>query len=106
MPTSLISTLLPIVVLGITGLIAIVKVKAKADETHQDMVGVLKDLDRLEKEAHQTTKLVAQMHQAEKNISQLWKAHDDLLTKLERHRDRLDERFIMLREKVNGKGSS
>jgi len=103
MDTSLIKTLLPVAILAITGLIALVKVKAKSDQTAQDMVGVLKDLDRLEKEAHHTTRLLAQVSQLEKNVTQLWKANDDLLVKLERHRDRLDERFIMLREKVNGK---
>ncbi len=102
MDMSLLRTILPVLLLGITGLIALVKIKAKADQTAQDMVSAIKDLDRLEKDAHHTTTLVAKMDQVEKNIGKLWQAHDDLLTKLERHRDRLDERFIALRDKING----
>ena len=97
-----ISTALPVVVLGITGLIAIVKVKAKSDQTASDLTAAIKDLDRLEKDSHHTTKLLAQMEQIEKNVSKLWNANDALLDKLERHRDRLDERFIALRDKLNG----
>jgi hypothetical protein len=84
-------------------LIAIVKVKARSDQTAQDMVGARKDLDRLEKDAHHTTRLLSQMDQVEKNVSKLWQANDHVLDKLERHRDRLDERFIELRDKFNGK---
>jgi len=102
MDLSLLRTILPVLILAITGLIALVKIKAKADQTAQDMVAAIKDLDRLEKDAHDTTTLVAKMDQVEKNIGKLWQAHDDLLTKLERHRDRLDERFIALRDKING----
>ena len=95
-------TILPILFLSITGLIALVKIKSKSDQTATDMAAVIKDLDRLEKDAHHTTKLLAQMEQVEKNISKLWAANDALLDKLERHRDRLDERFIALRDKLNG----
>jgi len=83
-------------------LIAIVKVKARSDQTAQDMVGARKDLDRLEKDAHNTTRLLAQVEQLEKNVTKLWEANDHMLEKLETHRDRLDERFIALRDKFNG----
>ena len=95
-------TILPILFLSITGLIALVKIKAKSDQTATDVVAVVKDLDRLGKDSHHTTKLLAQMEQIEKNVSKLWQANDALLDKLERHRDRLDERFIALRDKLNG----
>jgi|TARA_R110000787_G_scaffold70654_1_gene157185 septal ring factor EnvC (AmiA/AmiB activator) len=96
-------TFLPIAILGITGLIALVKVKARADGTYQDMVGVRKDLDRLEKEAadwsRTTVKLVAQLEQAEKNITALWNAHENVLSKHDSARDRLDDRFTSLRDR-------
>lgn len=102
----LISTALPVVALGVTGLIAIVKVKGRSDQTYQDMVGARKDLDRLEKEAagwsRTTVKLVAQLDQAEKNITKLWEANESLLSKHDTARDRLDERFIALRDRLNG----
>lgn len=77
------------------------------------MIGAIKDLDRLEKDAHHTTRLLAQVEQLEKNVSKLWEAdalkladqrriEAVLVDKMERHRDRLDERFIILRDKING----
>ena len=102
MDLSSLKTILPILLLSITGLIALVKIKAKSDTTATDLMAVIKDLDRLEKDSHHTTKLLAQMEQIEKNVSKLWQANDALLDKLERHRDRLDERFIALRDKLNG----
>lgn len=94
-------------------LIAIVKVKAKADQTASDLASFSKDLDRLEKDAHHTTRLLAQVEQLEKNVSKLWEAdalklseqrriEAQLIDKMESHRDRLDDRFIQLRDKING----
>tara|TARA_R110000824_G_scaffold164841_1_gene341289 strand:- start:393 stop:725 length:333 start_codon:yes stop_codon:yes gene_type:complete len=94
---------LPIAVLALTGLVALVKVKARSDTTFQDMVGARKDLDRLEKEAaawsRTTVKLVAQLDQAEKNITKLWSANESVLAREDRARDRLDDRFTQLRDR-------
>ena len=99
-------TFLPIAVLALTGLIALVKVKGRADQTYQDMIGARKDLDRLEKEAadwsRTTVQLSARLDQAEKNITALWSANESLLKKQDSARDRLDDRFIALRDKLNG----
>ena len=99
-------TFLPIAVLALTGLIALVKVKGRADQTYQDMIGARKDLDRLEKEAadwsRTTVQLSARLDQAEKNITSLWTANSNLLAKQDSARDRLDDRFIALRDKLNG----
>ena len=105
MDTSELRVFLPIAVLALTGLIALVKVKARADQTFQDMVGARKDLDRLEKEAaawsRTTVKLVAQQEQADKNITKLWAANEGVQAREDRARDRLDERFTQLRDRFS-----
>ena len=101
MDMALLKTLIPLFLASAAALIAIVKVKAKADQTHHDLSGLKKDLERLEKDAHHTTRLLAQMEQVEKNVSKLWTANDDVHDKLESHRDRLDERFIALRDRFS-----
>ena len=105
MDTSELRVFLPIAVLALTGLIALVKVKARADQTFQDMVGARKDLDRLEKEAaawsRTTVKLAAQQEQAEKNITKLWAANEGVQAREDRARDRLDERFTQLRDRFS-----
>ena len=104
-----IKVFLPIAILALTGLIAIVKVKSRADQSYQDLKGIQKDLDRLEKQSNDwsrtTVRLEARLDQAEKNVTALWSAQNDNLSKLDKHRDRLDERFIALRDKINGSGS-
>ena len=103
MDTGLLKTFLPIAILAITGLIAIVKVKSRADQSYQDLKGIQKDLDRLEKEAaawsRTTVKLVAQLDQAEKNITKLWSANESVLSREDKARDRLDDRFTSLRDR-------
>mgnify|MGYP003152132224 CR=1 FL=1 len=97
---------LPIAILAITGLIAIVKVKSRADQSYQDLKGIQKDLDRLEKQSNDwsrtTVKLAAQQEQAEKNITKLWAANESSMSREDKARDRLDERFIALRDRFNG----
>ena len=94
---------LPIAILAITGLIAIVKVKSRADQSYQDLKGIQKDLDRLEKQSNDwsrtTVKLVAQLDQAEKNITKLWSANESVLAREDKARDRLDDRFTKLRDR-------
>jgi len=94
---------LPIAVLALTGLVALVKVKARSDTTHTDMVGARKDLDRLEKEAaawsRTTVRLEAQLDQAEKNITKLWSANEGVQAREDKARDRLDDRFQDLRDR-------
>ena len=96
-------TFLPIAILALTGLIALVKVKARADQTYQDMVVARKDLEMDEKEAadwsRTTVKLVAQLDQAEKNITKLWSANEAVLAREDKARDRLDDRFTSLRDR-------
>ena len=87
--------------------------KSKGEQTAQDSVALRKDVDRLEKDAHDTTQLKAQMSQVEKNISTLWGAVNDMSTeqkraeanligKIERLRDIFDDRANALRDKING----
>jgi len=96
---------LPIAVLALTGLVALVKVKARGDTTFAEMVAARKDLDRLEKEAadwsRTTVQLSARLEQAEKNVTALWNANSSLLAKHDSARDRLDERFIALRDRFS-----
>ena len=109
MDTGLLKTFLPIAILAITGLIALVKVKSRADQSYQDLKGIQKDLDRLEKEAaawsRTTVKLVAQQEQAEKNITKLWTANEGVQAREEKARDRLDDRFTKFRDRF-GNGDS
>ena len=117
-------SLLPVLVLAVTGLITLVKIKAKADTTANDLYSFIKsaskDIDRLESDSHHTTRIRAQSDVHEKNITVLWTAQNDmsklisdtdkvLSDKLERHRDRADQaqtdmmgRVMALREKING----
>ena len=87
--------------------------KSKGEQTAQDATALRKDVDRLEASGHDTTQLKAQMSQVEKNISTLWAAVNDMSTeqkraeanligKIERLRDILDERANALRDKING----
>ena len=77
--------------------------KSRADQSHQDLKGIQKDLDRLEKEAaawsRTTVRLEAQLDQAEKNITKLWGANDSTLQREDTARDRLDDRFTKLRDR-------
>ena len=116
--------ILPAILIGITGIIAITKIKSKSDQTAHDLYSFIKsvtrDLDRLEADSHHTTRIRAQSEVHDKNISVLWSTQNDttklinetstnLNDKLERHRDRADQaqtdmmsRVMALRDKLNG----
>jgi septal ring factor EnvC (AmiA/AmiB activator) len=109
----ILKSLIPLVLAAGAITVALVKVKSKGEQTAQDATALRKDVDRLEKDAHDTTQLKAQMIQVEKNISTLWSAVNDMSTeqkraeanligKIERLRDILDERANALRDKING----
>ena len=102
MDIAILKTLIPLALTAIGGLIAIVRLQAKVAENSKQLDMLSKDVGRLEKESEVTVTLVAKMEQAERNVTQLWAANDAMLAKLERHRDRLDERYISLRDKING----
>ncbi len=117
-------SIIPALILGVTGVIAITKIKSKSDQTAHDLYSFIKsvtrDLDRLEADSHHTTRIRAQSEVHDKNISVLWTTQNDttklinetsttLNDKLERHRDRADaaqtdmmSRVMALREKING----
>ena len=103
MDVGLLKTLIPVLILAITGLIAIVKVKSLADQSHQDLKGIQKDVDRLEKQSNDwsrtTVRLEAQLEQAEKNITKLWAANEGVQAREDKARDRLDDRFTSLRDR-------
>ena len=42
---------------------------------------------------------MAQLDQAEKNITKLWSANESVLTREDKARDRLDDRFTSLRDR-------
>jgi hypothetical protein len=92
MDVATLKTLIPLALTAIGGLIAIVRLQSRAAENSK----------QLESDQVHTTTLLAKMEQAERNVTQLWAANDAMLAKLERHRDRLDERYISLRDKING----
>ena len=102
MDVAILKTLIPLALTAIGGLIAIVRLQSKVAENSKQLDMLLKDVGRLEKESEGTVTLVAKMEQAERNVTGLWNANDQMLSKLERHRDRLDERYISLRDKING----
>jgi len=113
MDVAALKTLIPLAITIIGAVIALAKMQAKVAESSKQLDMLAKDVSRLESEQAHTTTLMAKMDQVERNITQLWGANDSHLQKmdamernmtgkLERHRDRLDERFIALREKING----
>tara|TARA_R100001082_G_scaffold15591_1_gene7948 strand:+ start:3868 stop:4218 length:351 start_codon:yes stop_codon:yes gene_type:complete len=113
MDMALLKMLIPLGIVAITAIIGYAKLQAKSQQ-HSEAISMLaKDVQNLEKQSSHTVTLVAKMDQAERNVTQLWTAHEsvnqkleaserNITSKLERHRDRLDERFIALREKING----
>ena len=102
MDVATLKTLIPLALTAIGGLIAIVRLQSRAAENSKQLDMLLKDVARLESDQVQTPPLLAKMEQAERSVTQLWAANDAMLAKLERHRDRLDERYISLRDKING----
>tara|TARA_R100001163_G_scaffold39527_1_gene30074 strand:- start:138 stop:488 length:351 start_codon:yes stop_codon:yes gene_type:complete len=113
MDLAALKTLIPLGIAVVGAVIALAKLQAKVAENSKQLDMLVKDVSRLEKESETTVTLVAKMQQAERNVTQLWTAHEsvnqkleaserNITSKLERHRDRLDERFIALREKING----
>ena len=102
MDVAILKTLIPLALTAIGGLIAIVRLQSKVAENSTQLDMRLKEGGRVEKESEVTVTLVAKMEQAERNVTGLWNANDQMLSKLERHRDRLDERYISLRDKING----
>tara|TARA_R110000751_G_scaffold253622_1_gene353127 strand:- start:829 stop:1176 length:348 start_codon:yes stop_codon:yes gene_type:complete len=113
MDLGILKSLIPLVLAAGAITVALVKVKSKGEQTAQDSVALRKDVDRLEKDAHDTTQLKAQMIQVEKNITTIWgavnsmtseqkKVEANLIGKIERLRDILDDRANALRDKING----
>jgi hypothetical protein len=106
MDLSILKTILPLAFACIAGLIALVRLQARSAENSKQLDMLTKDVSRLEKESTTTVTLVAKMEGAEKNYSELWAKYDALdksmTDKMERHRDRLDDRFNDLRDKING----
>ena len=80
MDLSLIKTLLPVLILLISGLIVAVRIQSQVKELQ-------KDLDTLQKRETYVVvvKLEAQMEQAEKNISALWTFTNSLRNKFNDH---------------------
>jgi predicted nuclease with TOPRIM domain len=106
MDLSILKTILPLAFACIAGLIALVRLQSRSAENSKQLDMLTKDVSRLEKESTTTVTLVAKMEQAERNYSELWSKYDkmdkDLNDKMERHRDRLDDRFNDLRDRING----
>ena len=111
MDVGTLKTLIPILILALTGLIAIVKVKSLAETASRDLKGIQKDVDRLEKQSNDwsrtTVRLEAQLEQAEKNITKLWAANEGVQAREDKAHDRLDDRFTSLRDRFgNGNRKS
>jgi len=77
---SLIKTLLPVIVLLVSGLIVAVRIQSQVKELQ-------KDLDTLQKRETYVSvvKLQAQMEQVEKNISALWSVTNSLRNRFNGH---------------------
>ena len=80
MDLSLIKTLLPVIVLLVSGLIVAVRIQSQVKELQ-------KDLDTLQKRETYVSvvKLQAQMEQVEKNISALWSFTNSLRNRFNGH---------------------
>jgi len=77
---SLIKTLLPVIILLVSGLIVAVRIQSQVKELQ-------KDLDTLQKRETYVSvvKLQAQMEQVEKNISSLWAFTNSLRNRFNGH---------------------
>lgn len=93
------------------GLIALVRLQAKTHELSKQQDISLQNIERIERESMKVVTLVAEMEMAKRNWSELWQKLDHLEMKaeqadaaihdkLERHRDRMDERILYLRDKL------
>lgn len=80
MDLSLIKTLLPVIILLVSGLIVAVRIQSQVKELQ-------KDLDTLQKRETYVSvvKLQAQMEQVEKNISSLWAFTNSLRNRFNGH---------------------
>ena len=101
MDLGILKSLIPLVLAAGAITVALVKVKSKGEQTAQDTTALRKDVDRLEASGHDTTQLKAQMIQVEKNITKLWAANEGVQAREDKARDRLDERFIQLRDRFS-----
>ena len=113
MDLGILKSLIPLLMAIVAGIIALVKLQARSSENSKQLDMLTKDVSRLEKESDVVVTLVAKMDVAERQWTELWSKYDtldkDLNSKMERHRDRLDDRFIEitgnvndLRDKING----
>jgi len=113
MDLSILKSLIPLLMASIAGLIALVRLQARAAETSKQLDMLAKDTARLENDQSHTVTLVAEMRQVQRNVTELWGKIDllhqklekgDTLIhdKLERHRDRQDKQYQDLRDRVNG----
>jgi hypothetical protein len=106
MDLTILKSLIPLLLASIAGLIALVRLQSRSAENSKQLDMLTKDVSRLEKESTTTVTLVAKMEMSERNYSELWAKYDALdksmTDKMERHRDRLDDRFNDLRDKING----
>ena len=113
MDLTILKSLIPLLMASIAGLIALVRLQARAAETSKQLDMLAKDTARLENDQSHTVTLVAEMRQVQRNVTELWGKIDDLHQKLEkgdalihekleRHRDRQDRQYQDLRDRVNG----
>ena len=106
MDLTILKSLIPLLLASIAGLIALVRLQSRSAENSKQLDMLTRDVSRLEKESTTTVTLVAKMEMSERNYSELWAKYDALdksmTDKMERHRDRLDDRFNDLLDKING----
>jgi uncharacterized protein YoxC len=106
MDLTILKSLIPLLMAIVAGIIALVRLQSRSAENSKQLDMLTKDVSRLEKESDVVVTLVAKMDVAERQWTELWVKYDtldkDLNSKMERHRDRLDDRFNDLRDKING----
>jgi hypothetical protein len=106
MDLTILKSLIPLLLAIVAGIIALVRLQSRSAENSKQLDMLTRDVSRLEKESTTTVTLVAKMEMSERNYSELWAKYDALdksmTDKMERHRDRLDDRFNDLRDKING----
>jgi phage shock protein A len=98
-------SLIPIILVGLSALIAVVKLSSRVVRLEEDLRQLTKVLG--ERDTYtQHVKLAANVDAIEKhatsNITSLWQANEQALARLDRYYEKIDGKIQFLREKING----
>ena len=98
-------SLIPIILVGLSALIAVVKLSSRVVRLEEDLRQLTKVLG--ERDTYtQHVQLAANVDAIEKhaasNITSLWQATEQALARLDRYYEKIDGKIQFLREKING----